>query len=190
MSETQRVSVPVNGIVIPRSQVKTLGLIVLAVLFFPVGCFLVWAKVQTELFGPSSGGREITWYGLLLGILGVVGAPIMVYQLARSLWVQRRLIIGSDRIQIVESLDGADVVVFQIPFANIALVEYEVTATDRRVAIDLNNPDDPESFAEDVSFRAIANSLGRHYCITEAFQDGPDEIADEIKQALKSWSAK
>jgi hypothetical protein len=180
---------PIAGVVYPRSTIKTFGLILLAMLFFPVGCFLVWAKIRTEFYGPGPGGREITWYGLLLGIVGVVGAPIMVYQLARSLWVRRRLVIGADRLQILECRGSDDLVVMQIPFANIMNVQYDVTTTERRVAIDLLDPDDAESYGDGADFRVNANILGRHYCITEAFRGGAAEIAAEIQKTMKIWQA-
>ena len=76
MSEVLRDFEPVDGVVVPRSTTKTLGLIVLAILLFPFGCFLIWAKIKTEFF-PGTGRYEITLFGLLFGIVAVLAGPIM-----------------------------------------------------------------------------------------------------------------
>src|SRR5438045_1983186 len=93
---------PVDGEVIGRSVTKTLAFILLNVLLFLFGVFLIWARLTDQVLGS----RQITWWGLVLGIGAVLGAPLLAVLLLRSLWVQRRLVIGTDRLQIVDRLGG------------------------------------------------------------------------------------
>ena len=187
MSETRP---PVDGLVIHRSKTKTFVLLLLAILAFPIGCGLIWARVQGELAEEAS-RTQITVYGLVVGVIAVLGSPVMIYQLMRSLWVRRRFVVGADRIQILENVYGKDVVVFQIPYANIASVAYEVTSTDRQMVIDLINADDPETYAaeDEGDFKTTKNQQGHHYCTYEAFQGGPHALVAEIQKAMKVWAA-
>ncbi len=189
MSEVRQRAQPIDGLTIRRSIIKTLGWMILAVVWFPMGCALIWGKIQGMLFGVPPGGYEITLYGFVLGLVMVVSTPIMVYQLSRSLLVRRRLVIGDDRLQIQERQGKDHVAVLQIPFANIAQVQYEVTTTDRQVAIDLKEPEDPDTYGEDNDFRASAKLRGHHYCLAESFCADADAIAGEIQRAMKLWAA-
>lgn len=181
---------PVAGVVFGRSAVKAFGFIVLNVLLFLFGVFLIWAKVTNQVLGSGQDTRQVTWWGLLLGVGAVLSAPYMIGALVWALWVNRRLVIGADRLQVVEYLGGQDTVVLQIPFSNIAEVKYEATQTERRVGIDLRRLDDPETYAGSENFLNNAAATGRHFCITGGYEGGPRAIATAIAQASERWPGK
>ena len=179
--------VPVDGIVIDRPMGKTFGLAALASLFFSFGAFLIWAKVSQKLNGLHEGQRGITLWGLAVGICAVVSSPFMVAYLLRSWWVKNRLVIALDRLQIVERLGGKDVVMLQIPFANIASVKYD--ATEGRLGIDLKDLDDPGTYVGSfLDFKLSMAHFGRHFCITYGYRGGPAAITAEIEEEMKRWS--
>jgi hypothetical protein len=179
---------PADGLVFGRSAAKTFGLILLNFLLILFGVFLIWAKVTDQVLDPGPHERRVTWWGLLIGIGAVLGGPVMAFLLLRSLLVRRRLVIALDRLQMIERLGGEDVVVLQIPFANIAEVKYEATSTERRVGIDLHRLDDPETYARSANFGVNASVDGRHFCISGGYQGGPRAIATEIERAYGRWA--
>jgi hypothetical protein len=179
--------VPVDGMAIDRPMGKTIGLATLALLLFPFGVMLIWAKVSQELNGLREGQSEITLWGLVAGICAAVSSPVMVAHLLRSFWVRNRVIIAFDRLQIVEHLGGKDVVLLQIPFANIASVTYD--ATEGQVGINLKDPDDPGTYVGSfLDFKLSMKHCGRHFCITNEYRGGPEAIAAEIEREMKRWS--
>jgi hypothetical protein len=125
---------------------------------------------------------------MVTGIGLAVGSPLMIFRLVRSWWVRRRLVVGSDCLQVVEHLGGEDTVVLQIPYANIAEFKYEKGA--RRVGIDLHCLDDPNTYAGGENFRGNRQSDGRHYCILVGYRSGPRAIATELERAYLMWVEK
>ena len=112
---------------------------------------------------------------------------MVVWEL-RSWWVRRRLIIGSDCIQVIEYLGGEDRVVLQLPYSNIAEFKYEENAL--RVGIDLQRLDDANTYAPSENFKENRKSRGRHYCIAFGYQSGARTIASEIERAYSKWVVK
>lgn len=184
MSTSHSPPAPVDGVVIRRSTIKTIGFILLNILFVPMGVFLIWAKLDPAPNATS----EVTWYGFVAGICLVLGGPVMVVLLLRSLWVRRRLVIGCDRLQIIERLGGKETVILQIPYDNIADLKYEATTTERRVGITLLRPDHPHSYAKSENFGLNMQFHGRHYCITGGYRSSLWTMVKEIERAYGEWS--
>lgn len=153
---------------------------------FLFGLFLVTVKVSQEFFGL--GGRQVTLWGLVVGLVMAGAGPITIWNLARTYWAKHRLVLGFDRLQIVEHRNGEDVVLLQIPYANIAYVGYDLEQG--RAGIDLKSIDDPDTLGgDDVDFQVFKEHLGRHYSITYGYHDGPEAIAEEIHFAIQKWAA-
>jgi hypothetical protein len=179
---------PVEGVVFRRSTVKMVGLIALNVLLFLLGLWLIWAKVMGRVLFAD---QEVTWWGLLIGIGVVLLAPVWVALLLRSWWVRRRLVVGADRLQVVEYLRGRDIVVLQIPYANLAEFKYEAPDEwGRRIGIDLRRLDDPETYSRRGDFAINQGSEGRHYSIGGGYRGGLRKIAAEIRRAYDQWDGK
>jgi hypothetical protein len=181
---------PIDGVIFGRSVAKTFGFIVLNILLFLFGLFLIWAKITDQVLDPGPNAKHVTWWGLLIGIGAVLAAPAMIVLLLRSLWVKRRLVIGADRLQVVEHLVGEDTVVLQIPYSNIAEFKYEATKTERRVGIDLLQLDEPETYARSENFQVNGQVEGRHFTISGGYRGGPRAIATAIERAYAKWAGK
>ncbi len=174
-----------DGVVFGRSPAKIAGLIALNGFGFLFGIFLVWAFFKER----APGETQITWWGLLVGLVFASVTPIISLLLARSLWVRRRLVIAPDRLQMVESRRGADVVVMQIPFANIAEMKSEATELERRVGIDLHWLDDPDTYDRWDMFASNRQSDGRHFCVSGGYVGGPRVIFKALDEAYGRWAA-
>ena len=154
---------------------------------FLFGMLLVWSKIRDEVWGPIPGADRVTWYGLVFGVCAMLRAPWAIYGLVRSLRARRRLIVGVDRIQLVELAHNDDSVVLQIPYSNFAEVKYEATRSHRRVGIDLLDLNDPETYAPGTNFESRRRAIGRHFCITVGYEGGPSAIASAIIDAIAKW---
>ena len=86
---------PVAGEVIGRSVVKTIGSLLLVLLFFLIGLYMIWAW-WTETPIDLAGGRRVSGLGFAVGIGVVVFAPLMMAYLVYRLLVPDCLILGSD----------------------------------------------------------------------------------------------
>ncbi len=176
MNEPNTSPEPVTGDVVGRSLVKTLGSVLFMILVFVFGLFLIWAWWTDTGFERFGSPHKVTWWGFLLGIGAVLGAPLLVASLVRRLLARERLVIGGDRLQIVRRRGGHDAVVFQIPYANVARCSYEVTSTERRIGIDLVDPDDPATYAGGENFQTNKEFTGWHYTLGGGYQTGVADI--------------
>ncbi len=175
----------VDGVVFGRSPAKTAGLIALCVLGGLFGLLLVFGYFKER----EPGRTYITWWGLAIGLLLVFGMPTMSLLLARALWVRRRLVVGVDRLQMVERRRGEDVVVLQLPFANIAEMKYEaVDELTWRLGIDLEELDDPDSYIWFNTFTDNKRSDGRHFSVTGGYTASTKAITKELKRAYETWA--
>jgi hypothetical protein len=188
MSDRKPPPPPVDGVAFGRSAAKTIGFFVLNVLFLFVGVVLIWAKVTNQVFDLGGSPKHVTWPGLIIGIMAVLSAPAMAATMVRSLWFQRRLVVAADRLQMVERHGGQDVVVLQIPYANVAWMGYEVTPRERRVGIDLLRLADPDTYAKGENFEMNSGIHGRHLCIVAGYQGGPRAIGTVIERAFAEWA--
>jgi hypothetical protein len=179
----------VPGRVFARSVPKTIGLLAGCALGFLFGLLLVWAKISDELHGPVPGAdQHVTWYGLILGGASVLFMPFIAARLMASLRATQRLVVGEDRLQLVELISGVETVVVQIPFSNLADAKYEATRSHRRVGIDLIDPSAPGTFARGPGFESNKGVFRRHYCITTGYEGGPSAIAAAaISQSYGEW---
>jgi hypothetical protein len=180
---------PVGGIVFGRSISKTIGFLVLNIVFLIMGVCMIWAKLTGQVLDRGANPEVVNWWGLLIGIGAVIFAPLTIMQMIRSLWVKRRIVIGQDRIQMVELHNSQDVVILQIPFANIAEAKYEATSSERRVGITLQHLDE-DTYALHEKFETNLKTKGRHYCITSGYVGGPRAIATAIDRAFSLWNTK
>lgn len=188
MSNNQDPPAPVEGIEHEPSTKKALCLAALLFLLSVFGAILLWAKVTNQQIGADSSPHHVSWYCACFGILcmgvGAFGIPLLI----RWVLVRRRIVIASDRFQLVETIRGEVVVVVKIPFENIAKVGYVNKSRNHFVGIDLLNPDDEETYVRRWrEFKQRKNQCGWHYPIRNYYQIEPQLIAKQLKLALKEW---
>lgn len=173
----------VSGHVVRRSVVKTIGTMAFLAVLFVFCLFLVWAKVAGQIIDPSSLPKEVTWWGLILGIGGVLCSPVGIVYLGYLLLVKRRLVIGDDRIQIAQR---SDEIMLQIPYRNIGKLEYEVTDTERRIGMCLKDTEDANTYDRAGSkWESTETMTGWHYVLNGGYQESVQQIHKRIKDRMK-----
>ncbi len=180
----------VTGEVYKRSILKTIGSIVFLIFLFFFGLLLVWAWWTGATFQRLGEAHTVTWWGLLIGIGSVLGSPILIVSLIRRALLGERLIIGSDRLQIVRTQGGRDVVRVQIPFANVAECSYEVTESERRIGIDVANPSDPATYVQGEQLAANKELRGWHYILEGGYQTGVAAIHKKLAEKMEQRNSK
>jgi len=189
MGDFHPIPTPIEGIAIGRSGIKTFGSLLLAVVMLLFGLMLVWVKLTDGTLDEGYHPKKVTWWGLILGIGMVIGAPFMAYSLLRAVWVRRRVVTASDRLQIVEHLDGNDVVILQIPFSNMKEFRFQITSTERRLGIFLRRLDDQDTYAPSEKFESNRELSGWHFCITSGYEGGARAITTELERAYENWKS-
>ena len=130
---------PVPGEVIETSKSKVFGFLVLGVLSLLFGVFLIWAFATDQVLDRGKNEMKVSWWGLGIGILAVLGGLLFVLAQALMLVSRPRLIIAADRFQVADRSG----VGLEIPYANIASVLY---VPDKKfVAVHLRNRRDPRN---------------------------------------------
>ncbi|HZZ42612.1 MAG TPA: hypothetical protein VFE58_06720 [Tepidisphaeraceae bacterium] len=180
----------VQGTLIGRSASKTVVMLGVNALLFVFGAFLVWAKMTGLTLDAGSQPKQVTWWGYLIGMAGVLLTPVACYRLLRAFWVRERLVIGADRLQVIERRPEGDAVTLQIPYKNIADVRYETTSSDRRVSVTLHDVNDPATYALRPRFRETHEATGRHLHIGSGYRSGPREIAAALQGAFVAWGGR
>lgn len=129
----------VQGEVIPISLAESVAGLVLFSALIPIGLVFVVVPFWWSL----------TWYYLVvggaLGVLLIVGGALMTREMLGRITGRERLVIGADRVQIVEGKEP--VVTGQLPYANIAeivAVKADGAGT-AHIGVTLRDWNDPET---------------------------------------------
>ncbi len=175
---------PVAGEVIGRSIGKILGMSIVLPPIVLVGFGLTagWltGRVTDDLVeGPS----VVTFWGFLVGLFMLLAGPLWLASLVRRLLIRERLVLGSDRLQVVRRQDGRDVVLVQLPYDNIADVVYGVDDFSRFLKIDLKDPDDPKTFGED--FDHNKETTGHHYIFGSGYRASAATLLEKLNEKMQ-----
>jgi hypothetical protein len=175
---------PVEGVVIGRSLIKSFIFSIVFALLFLLGVGLVWAKVTDQVILLD---KKVTWWGLLIGIGAVIVGPVFIVLTLRAIWVRRRIIIGADRLQLIERRQGQDVVIVQIPYQNIVELKcVSVSSSQWQIGITLKRLDDPETFAKSENFEHNEKLGRRHYVIGGGYRKNLTTIAKMLNESIAS----
>src|SRR5262245_48005784 len=136
-----------RGEVIGRSVVKAVVTIAFLTLAFLFCFFLVWKGFSGD--APLRGVATPTGVSrgaLIAGLLLLVATPILVGFIVYQLLARHRLALGRDRFQLVARHRGQDVVLNEIPYANVAEVKYQKNAGFQQIGFRLKDLDDPDTY--------------------------------------------
>lgn len=167
---------PVEGAVFERSGTKSLVIISVLCFFWVLAAYAVAAAINKRIdFDEKTVALA----------LYLIFAPLLMIREVRAWRARRRLIVGEDRIQVIERRRGEDHVLLQIPYANIAEFKYEDGA--KRVGIDLCRLDNVDTYAPGENFERNRRYKGRHYIIPFGYQHGARAIASKMEKAYSQW---
>jgi hypothetical protein len=149
------------------------------------GVFLLLLLALKALLALGAGAPEDGELGalVLLGVCAGFAVPVFAYLLVRKLQAGRRIVIGADRVQIVEGR-GADVrVLVSIPYENIEALEQTRVDFGYRVDFELEDTHDPQTYLPGADVEANFLTHGYHYAITETCQKTPEQIFRRLWRA-------
>ncbi len=128
MPSTESPPAPVDWIVISGSAYKVIRSILIFLLLFSMFLVFIWAQAtgNWDKINPEPGEDIVgKWVLPVAFVFVILVMPGLVVTQLRWLWLHRRLVIGPDRLQVIENSCGVDNVVIQIPYQNIAEFGYE-----------------------------------------------------------------
>jgi membrane protein YdbS with pleckstrin-like domain len=161
-------AVPVEGDVI--------GLSALAMIASMTVCAILTLVAIVGLIAYFTPGSGLSVWALVAGIAVVVLCPLIVLFQVHLLKVKERLVLGADRFQVLHCVGGEDVVVTQIPYANIKEVTFESGGNQRRVGIDLHDMEEPQTFQTKGDFEITRNLNGFDYVIGGGYKEPLESI--------------
>lgn len=178
--------VPVSGDVIRRSAKMLVGGMFLAVASFLFGLALFWAY-WNDFIIPIGGLRyQVTEEGALFGFLTLLFAPVGFGVAAFPLLARQRIVIGSDRVQMIRGRAGRERVIDQIPYWNIADSASVTGEAGRYVGVDLFDLDDPDTFAS-WDFEKSKKTFGCHWRIWGSHELPPDVIHEMLDARVTDY---
>ena len=118
--------------------------------------------------------------GLVVAVVGLVGTTVAVF-----LRMPIRLILAADRLQKLQGSGETESVVLQIPYRNLATVEYQ-GGEDERIGLDLIHLGDPDTYEANDSLEANKRAKGYHVVLTSQYKQPLRMIYDELKRRLQA----
>lgn len=137
--------------------------------------------------GPAP---EDPFIRLIIGGGGVIGAPLVSCRLLWKVRKGRRVIVGTDRLQIVEGLGEDITVLVSVPYANIEVLKCVEIGYWHQLELEVFDTHDPETYFADVNIEENFRTLGHHYEIAGGYELSMEEIEALIRQAWKRWRKK
>ncbi len=128
----------------------------------------------------------MTWFGALLGLLGiligVIAPPLVIWLLLAR---KERLIFGDRLFQVVVNKSGQEVVQLQIPYANIESISIQQENDQKVVAMQLRELDNPDTFSSDQNAFITRQRYGlSHFSIHDQYPESLNELCNKIKKRM------
>jgi hypothetical protein len=148
--------------------------------------FIVGIAMVATYFGS---GKEYSIWLPIVGFVFLVLCPAVIAFQIHLLRVKERLVLGEDRFQVVHRIKGEDVVVTQIPYANLKKVTYESGSDKQRVGLDIHDLDEPDTFEKTDGFETYKNINGFHYVIAGGYQEPVATIYEMLCARLNQYNS-
>jgi hypothetical protein len=177
---------PVSGTEFHSSPAKALGGLAGGIFLTGLGVLVVvWRLGWIELFDR----RPNLLFTILAGIVGLFGPILFIYSLLQ-MFRRRRLILGKDRVQIVDSAGGEDVVVAQAAYANIERLIVLQTETGKQINVKLIDRSAAGTFDTINAVRPRDDAQGHNLVIEDHYQGRIEDLSYTLEEALAAWRDK
>lgn len=175
---------PVDGVVIRRPVFSTFAFLFALAVALVYMSALLWEMIDDKTgFDP---GVDVA--RLVVHVAAMLLIPLAAVLAWAGLRQNRRMVLGVDRLQVLERERGRDVIALQIPYANLADVQYGPTKTGRLgLCIALDDLYDSQTFAAGERFDANWSELGYHLVLPGGYQRSLNDIAQELQLARGRW---
>lgn len=178
---------PVRGEVIRMSRTSAYVQLIGCAIAVGFGALItvLWCLSQVNAVG---GEREPpALVHLALGVACVATPAGYAYTLARRLRGGRRIVIGADRVQVLEGRGADTTVRASVPFENIETVRCTRVDFGYRLDFELYDVDDPDTYLTGTDADASYREHGYHFAITESYCESMEWLRAEIRDARKRW---
>jgi hypothetical protein len=177
---------PVPGEQIRLSKRMTLWCL-LGFAVWGVGSGILLGVVLQEAYEYAfhNGPAPDPFVRLIIGGGGVVGAPLLSYRLLWKVRRGRRIVIGTDRLQIVEGLGEDTTVLVSVPYANIEVLKCVEIGYWHQLELEVCDTHDPETYFAGINIEENFRTLGHHYEIAGGYELPMEEIEALIRHAWK-----
>jgi hypothetical protein len=176
--KTKKQPRPVSGHVIGVSVLAIIGMTVVMAILFLVGLGLAATWLTTE-------GKSI-WM-LIAGLLLMLICPLAVVLGVYRLKVKERLIVGTDRFQIIHRIQGEDEVITQIPYANMSKLEFAQGTQSNYLGIEIAELDEPATYQKQDNFEAIKGVRGFHCVIDGGYTEALETIYEMLVERFRHF---
>lgn len=182
MSTTDPVA-PVEGVAFHRSAGKALYGVFGGLFLGLMGAIVVAWRFDLFAIGNRRPTLVMTLLGVLVGGAGGVWALISFVQMFRK----GRVVVGTDRVQIVSTSGGEDVVVAQVLFANVIELLFVKDDAGKRIGVSLADRDAEGTFAQGNTIRPWDTREGFSFVIEDKYEGQIEELISAIDKALSEW---
>jgi hypothetical protein len=182
---------PVSGTTFDPSPRKGLGGVLGGLFLMSIPTVVILWRFGVFTLDDRRPKLLFTFLALFVGLMGAAFAGMGVVQMLRK----RRVVVAADRVQVVERSGGADVVLAQVLFANVAEVavvrrelgkQAHLTLADRRAegTYDAANAVRPWLAMPRLD---LPNGQGFDFVIDDHYQGRIEDVAQAIDDAVAAW---
>ena len=147
---------------------------------------LIPAVIVAWRFAATGDDRPSVFLTLGSLVLGVLGAFFIVLSIVMMMR-KRRVVIGADRVQIVQEIVGVDVVMAQVMFANVAGLMPTEHEGGKEVRVRLADPEGAGTYNAIGAIRPRPSGEGFDFVIDDAYQGKTDELIEALDAAVLAW---
>jgi hypothetical protein len=171
---------PVDGTTFGPSARKGFYAIAVGMFFVLLAVGVVGWRFAAGDDGPSV---LATLCAVVLGLPGFFFVGRSIVMMMR----QRRVVIGADRVQIVQAVVGVDVVVAQVMFANVAGLMVLKHEGGKEVRAHLTDRGAEGTYDTANAVRARFQGEGFDFVITDEFQGKIEDLLEALDAAVVAW---
>lgn len=172
--------VKVEGYTIAVSTLAMVAMMTVSAILFVAGVALIVAY-----FAQADFSIWALILGVAMFVIGPAGVGVGIHQLR----VKERLILGSDCFQVIHQIQGADEVITQIPYANIATITFERGTQRNYVGIDLVELNEPNTHDSKNRFETNKSVRSFHWIIDPGYTEGLETIYEMLRERVEHYQA-
>src|SRR5262249_23663235 len=133
--------------------------------------------------------RPTLFITIAAGFVGILGPFLVIHSILQMLR-KRRLVIGTDRLQLVQTSGGEDVVVAQVMYANISGLVPTKTEAGKQLNVKLEERNAAGTFDSVNVIRPTPNKAGHDLVIEDHFEGKLEDLVNALEEAVMDWRAK
>lgn len=177
---------PIHGEEIPTSTAKALGAVAVCALLCVYGVALLGLMINAAFFDPEA-DKQVdkfhVWFAIAVAVLSLINGK----RTFDSWRAGRRVILGADRLQIIEGYGESAVVKMQLPYWAIEKIEFQNFAFGLgHINVVLSATQDPVLYVPGVDIEAEYLKSGRHCRLLGMFAVSRPELVKRIQAAINN----